>query len=126
MDKSFYGWATSWTVSREVPNPATTSSTRAGLKRAVTEIVDAPPGGGANLVDVTLRVLVKNAAASMQAFRPEYQHGTTVTCGTINRGFANNFDEQPAQALLRLKDEGLLSRITDRGHGTGHNNDVDF
>jgi hypothetical protein len=36
-------------------------------------------------VDITLRVVVKQAAGTLLLFQPEYLHGTTRLCGAQNR-----------------------------------------
>ena len=93
-DPCYYGWAVSWTTGREVP----------------AQQQDAP-SGGSSFVDVTLGVIVKAAAATMQAFRPDLEHGTTPANGTVNRGLSNNFDVKPAIALEQLHARGFQGTV---------------
>ncbi|TRM62016.1 hypothetical protein BD626DRAFT_499509, partial [Schizophyllum amplum] len=111
IDRSLYSWCISWTVAREIQNTAV----QAGDKRSAGDMCSGPPGGGANFVDVTLGIIVKNAARTAMAFRPGYQHGTTACHGAINRGLTNNFDEAPGKALLELRNSGKSWGITHRG-----------
>jgi predicted 2-oxoglutarate/Fe(II)-dependent dioxygenase YbiX len=44
-----------------------------------------PASGGANFVDVTLKVKVEMSVGTLIAFRPENLHGTTRLCGAHTR-----------------------------------------
>jgi hypothetical protein len=44
-----------------------------------------PVDGGGNFVDLTLRVVVKQATGTLMAFQPKFPHGTTRLCGAQNR-----------------------------------------
>jgi hypothetical protein len=54
------GWCVGWVVDRGCQNP------------------------GGNFVDVSLRVVVEQAAGTLMAFEPEYPHGTTQLNGAHN------------------------------------------
>ncbi len=66
---------------------------------------DPPPGGGANFVDVTLKVVVQQAQGTMLAFQSDHIHGTTVSYGTVNHIIAITFSKSIA-VLYRQKMDG--------------------
>lgn len=85
------GYGLSYCVDRivdEIPPASHSQTTRSssGENRAAW-----PAGGGGNFVDITLRVVVRQATGTLMAFQPEYPHGTTRLCGAHNRTCAITF-----------------------------------
>lgn len=80
-----------------------------------------PKRGGGNFVDITLRVVVKQAKGTLMAFQPEYAHGTTRLCGAHNRMCTITFSSHILDAF-RVAQGG--TRI-DSGPGAGDGNDSD-
>jgi len=81
-DKCWARYASAWCLDRVVQKPGTEKS----RTNHDGENKDAwPSGGGGNFVDITLRVVVKQAAGTLLLFQPEYLHGTTRLCGAHNR-----------------------------------------
>ena len=87
-DDAFATWAFSFCCGREY-TPATLSvghDSAYGL-RSTTRNADTtaqevhPVGGGANFVDLNMKVVVKQAAGTLMIFKPEHLHGTTKSCG---------------------------------------------
>ncbi|KAL0060974.1 hypothetical protein AAF712_012205 [Marasmius tenuissimus] len=70
--------------------------------------VEIPPYGGANFVDVNLRVVVINAPATMFAFDPEHVHGTTVTGGTVNYNITITFSSRIGESIQKLAGQGHI------------------
>ncbi|KAL0057975.1 hypothetical protein AAF712_015369 [Marasmius tenuissimus] len=68
--------------------------------------IEIPSYGGANFVDVNLRVVVINAPATMFAFDPEHVHGTTVTGGTINYNITITFSSRIGESIQKLAGQG--------------------
>ena len=94
MDKCFAPWAFNLAVAREYNSKATTAGN-----------VPTPSYGGANFVDVNLRVVVVNAPATLFAFKPTHVHGTTVSGGTTNYELTFAFSQRIADALAELEDQ---------------------
>lgn len=56
-----------------------------------------PPGAGGSFVDVSLKVIVKQAQGTMLAFQPDLIHGTTVSHGAVNHIIAVTFCRSVAE-----------------------------
>ncbi|KAJ7603371.1 hypothetical protein DFH06DRAFT_1256703 [Mycena polygramma] len=80
-----------------LPEPNVTSGrrTRSSQQSRVADLQEDlskwPIDGGGNFVDVSLRVRVKQAAATLMAFRLEYIHGTTRLCRAHSMGYTIPF-----------------------------------
>lgn len=84
-----------------------------------------PSYGGANFVDLNLRVVVVNAPATMFAFKPNHLHGTTVTGGTANCNLTFAFSRHIAEAFEDLeKEERDEFGASDWGAGQGNLDDT--
>lgn len=73
------------------------------------------PGG--NFVDVSLRIVVKQAAGTLIAFQPEFPHGTTKLAGAHNRICAITFSEH----ILKAYEKAIVAGGSgiESGSGTG-------
>jgi hypothetical protein len=80
VDKCYADYAVAWCVDRVVDGQDVTVACPRAENRAAW-----PAGGGGNFVDITLRVVVRQAKATLMLFKPEYAHGTTRLCGAHNR-----------------------------------------
>jgi hypothetical protein len=64
------------------------------------EPVNGPKGGGASFVDLTLKVVVRQAPGTMMATRPNYMHATTKGYGMENSGVTITFSERIKEPWL--------------------------
>jgi hypothetical protein len=82
--------------------------TRSSSKRKVPEIGEEewPAGVGDNFVDLTLRVVVKQAQGTMMAFKPTEVHGMTWLYGAHNRGLSLAFSSRILDAFQKAQ-EGI-------------------
>ena len=86
-----------------------------------------PPGGGSSFVDVSLRVVVRQARGTMMAIKPEYLHGTTKGYGAVNSGVTIAFSERVGKAWQLAMDgkisvESFLSILD--SNGSSHSDDL--
>ncbi|EMD30816.1 hypothetical protein CERSUDRAFT_145806 [Gelatoporia subvermispora B] len=56
------------------------------------------PDGGANFVDASLHVIVKQDVATLMAFKPDFLHGTTLAHGAINYSITIAFSQRLSDA----------------------------
>lgn len=95
--------------------------------RTAKDKVPIPKYGGANFVDVHLKVVIVNAAATMFAFQPEHEHGTTVTGGTTNRNYTFAFSRRIGEAFAELeKKKRDVFGDCDWGAGKGNLDDEHY
>lgn len=87
------------------------SATRSKPKRKISH--DAPVGGGANFVDVDLRVVVKQARGTLMIFKPDHRHGTTIPCGAVNHAVTAAFSQRVVDAKLL----GQIVSVSGAGEG---------
>ena len=62
-------------------------------------------GGGANFVDASLKVVVKQAAGTLMVFKPNYYHGTTLPVGALNHAITYAFSKRVADASRKMRIE---------------------
>ncbi|KAJ3897757.1 hypothetical protein F5879DRAFT_708151 [Lentinula edodes] len=91
VDNCYAPWAFSFTAGRK---KFSTQSASDGITP--------PEYGGANFVDITLRVVVVNAPGTLFSFQPQYPHGTTVTGGTTNFNIVFTFSRKIGEAVAEL------------------------
>ncbi|KAJ7573170.1 hypothetical protein C8J56DRAFT_1173958 [Mycena floridula] len=77
IDPAFLTWALTMTTSRRVP-----------IFRQMR------PDIGGNFTDLTLKIVVSSAAATMMAFKPEFLHGTSECEGAVNTGLSMTTTER--------------------------------
>ena len=72
---------------------------------------------GGNFVDVSLRIVVKQAAGTLIAFQLEFPHGTTKLAGAHNRICAITFSEH----ILKAYEKAIVAGGSgiESGSGTG-------
>lgn len=70
-----------------------------GLSKRSEPIIG-PQDGGANFVDLTLKVIVKQAPGTMMAMRPKYMHATTKGYGVENSGVTITFSDRIKEPWL--------------------------
>ncbi|KAG6819030.1 hypothetical protein H0H93_016124 [Arthromyces matolae] len=87
IDPAFCPWAFSWTVSREA-------------------VSGKPHSAGSSYVDVGLKVVVQAASGTMSAAQPNHRHGTTVSAGMVNCGFATLFTRRVEEGYRDMLAEG--------------------
>lgn len=75
-------------------------------------------GGGANFVDVGLKVLLKTSARSLLIFKPNERHGTTLPHGAVNKSVTAAFCQRIANAMEELTRSGK-EYIISSGEGAG-------
>jgi hypothetical protein len=118
-DKCWADYALSYCVGRVVDGKQATARSHiniSGENRAAW-----PVEGGGNFVDVTLGVVVQQAAGTLMAFQPEYLHGTACLCGAHNRTCTITFSSHIAEAF-RIAVEGTK---VESGYGAGEGNVTD-
>ncbi|KAF8882084.1 hypothetical protein BD779DRAFT_1473056 [Infundibulicybe gibba] len=100
-DSAFAQWALSWCTTRidKVDVPPARYQTRSVSKPSD----PGPPGGGGNFVDLSLRVVVKQAQGTMMAFQPEFAHGTTHLCDARNQVATITFSQHIWNAYLEAE-----------------------
>ncbi|THH16094.1 hypothetical protein EUX98_g9358 [Antrodiella citrinella] len=81
---------------------------------------DAVADGGANFVEVGLKILVKQACAIVMAFCPEYMHGTTEAIGAFNLAFTFAFSRRIETFWNNLSEELKNSIRSANGAGEGN------
>jgi hypothetical protein len=91
---TFCPWAISYTVSRELVR----HQTLRGRKKI-------PFSVGGNYVDVDLGIIVRSAPGTLMAFKPQYRHGTTLSYGAMNMGYAVTFSRRVIDAYHDLSQE---------------------
>ena len=74
-------------------------------------------GGGANFVDASLRVVVKQAKGTLMVFRPEFYHGTTLAAGAINCAVTYAFSKRVVDAWREMQEEQGVQIIEETGEG---------
>lgn len=77
-----------------------------------------PVGGGGNFVDMTLKVVVKQATGTLFTFDPTFPHGTTRLCGAHNRTITIAFSAHIQEAFERAK----MGFYNESGAGAGDGN----
>lgn len=82
QDRCFTDYAIAWCVDQIVDSCSDTMAYP--LRNREENKAAWPVGGGGNFVDTTLRVVVKQAKATLMLFKPEFTHGTTRLCGAHN------------------------------------------
>ncbi|KAH9917278.1 uncharacterized protein B0H18DRAFT_41758 [Fomitopsis serialis] len=102
IDKAYCKFAFSLCVAREL----------------VTTRYNALPSGGANFVDVGLRVVIKQAAGTLIGFKADYSHGTTLAYGAVNHSISIAFSRPLAQAWK----DSLLNKGVTSAPGAGEGN----
>jgi hypothetical protein len=89
------------------------------------------PGGGANFVDVGLKVLVKQETGTLISFDSNYLHGTTQSVGAVNWSYALTFTKRLNNGWVALPEEKQREIIANGGNkgqfvtsapGAGDNN----
>jgi hypothetical protein len=93
------------------------------LNRSVELMVERPSlhCGRGNFVDLTLKIVVKQAAGTLMAFQPKFPHGTTRLCGAHNRVVAITFSSH----ILKSYEIAMKGARVEGGAGAGdgHGND---
>ena len=105
-DPAYARWTFSLTVARNIA-PITRPTRHTALNNFE----------GGNFVDLTLRVLVKGARATLVAHDAELPHGTTIGPRIINYGMAIVFTEKLAKFWKKLQDDKCKVKS-----GSGANN----
>ncbi|KAG8957890.1 hypothetical protein FRC03_009707 [Tulasnella sp. 419] len=108
-DKAYAQFSFAWCVERELD----TTKKRKAKDQDHLEV----PGGGGNFADLTLKVLVKQSAGTLIAFKSEFLHGTTVLAGAHNRHMSIAFSEHVLTAFEKAKQGYQV--ISGRGAGHG-------
>ncbi|KAH8103629.1 hypothetical protein BXZ70DRAFT_926698 [Cristinia sonorae] len=101
-DPTYAGWALAACVQREVKD---------GAKLA---------RGGANFFDVGLRIIIKQSAGTIWAFRPQFRHGTTEAHGAVNWGITFGFSERLAKAWDAEGRDKQIAIVSKAGAGEGN------
>ncbi|KAG8923024.1 hypothetical protein FRC02_011447 [Tulasnella sp. 418] len=109
VDKAYAKYSFAWCVKREL-DP--TKKRKASAKN-----VQMLRGGGGNFVDLTLRVLVKQAAGTLIAFKSELPHGTTTLAGAHNRHMSIAFSQHVATAFAKAQQGNEVISGGGAGHG---------
>ncbi|KAJ6516895.1 hypothetical protein C8R47DRAFT_1313230 [Mycena vitilis] len=103
--------------------PSTRSQTRPGEGPVTLDPLTEDPnlwpaGGGGNFVDMSLKVVVKQAAGTLFAFDPTFRHGTTRLCGAHNHTVTIAFSARIHDAFEQAR-QGIS---IDAGSGAGDGN----
>lgn len=118
-------WGLSWCIDRTVDAQMKAESSRYFTRSQATKKPDDiglwPEGGGGNFVELTLRVVVRQAQGTMMAFQPKYAHGTTRLCGAHNRVCTITFSSH----ILQAYQTACAGTKVDGGSGAGDGNDSD-
>ncbi|KAJ7656713.1 hypothetical protein DFH06DRAFT_1198319 [Mycena polygramma] len=129
-DPAYAKWGLSFNVAHKVdplpavtvlPEPNGTSGrrTRSSQQPIVADMQEDMSkwliDGGGNFVDVSLRVRVKQAAATLMAFRPEYMHGTTRLCGAHSMGCTIPFCTRLLVAFNKAKEQTSVESFAGAG-----------
>ncbi|KAF8218363.1 hypothetical protein K438DRAFT_1925472 [Mycena galopus ATCC 62051] len=77
-----------------------------------------PTGGGGNFVDMSLKVIVKQATSTLIAFDPTKAHGTTRLCNAHNQIAAITFSRHIYKAFQKA----AAGIVIDTGEGAGDGN----
>ncbi|KAF8074558.1 hypothetical protein FPV67DRAFT_1574567 [Lyophyllum atratum] len=114
VDPAFCKYAFSFCVGRQILEPT-------GRKRKATQpLSDGPADGGANFVDASLGVVVKQAKGTIFGFKPEYLHGTTKSYGVLNHAVTITFSRRVADAWLELEAADRIKIESSAGAGEGN------
>jgi len=113
-DKCWARYAIAWCLDRVVQKPGTHKSCTTRTNHGGENKEAWPSGGGGNFVDITLRVVVKQAVGTLMLFQPEYLHGTTRLCGAQNRLCVITFSTHILEAY-QIAAEGTKLEAGDGG-----------
>ncbi|KAJ7810016.1 hypothetical protein B0H14DRAFT_2607641 [Mycena olivaceomarginata] len=122
LDDCFAEFCLSWTVDCKVDPPEPTQAAAVPAMAGVTtrqqsrqsphtvSLDPDPVSGGANFVDVTLKVKVEMSVGTLIVFRPKNLHGTTRLCGAHTRAATICFASR-IKAAFEKAQQGLLVEL---------------
>ena len=131
VDPAYCTWAFSLCVGREIglfslSQSNHTYATRSTARQSsVTKEKSQPAvkGGGANFVDVTLKVVIKASPGTLFVFKPEQLHGTTLAHGAVNHNIAITFSQQLEDGYREVHQKG---QAVYSGDGAGEGNPANY
>ncbi|KAF8960534.1 hypothetical protein BDZ97DRAFT_1704149 [Flammula alnicola] len=127
-DKAYTPYAFAFNIDRRI-NPKKVPSepsepvhqTRTAIKKqkeGPAPVIRGPPGGGSSFVDLSLKVVVRQALGTMMAIRPEFMHGTSMGYGAENSGVTISFSERIVEAWETARRLGItVESFQDTGDG---------
>ena len=89
------------------------------LRKAVAHLPDQSiDGGGANFVDASLQVVVKQAKGTLMVFRPQFYHGTTLAAGAVNHAVTYAFSKRVCDGWRDMQKKKGVEILDEAGEGS--------
>ena len=75
-------------------------------------------GGGANFVDTSIQIVVKQAKGTLMVFRPKFYHGTTLAAGAVNHAVTYAFSKRVCDGWRDLQKKKGVKVLNGAGEGS--------